>query len=482
VYIIGGGAVVGAFLLWAFVIEPGQTKLAADEAAIERDSKNRDMLVAKAAKRAGLETERVKLNEAYSNQIDKIGDMRIPANIRDILAVQCDNIDKEYGSRIGATRFPPIDTNETFYHQMKYGLSKVQCDWVSLNAVLYLIENSGQLVGFDTLILNADPRDPNNVKVTADMNVKSFIFPDRGKRPWELPDFTEVKEDLNPDIFQLPPSMRPKGPAPPITGVVGDQLPPWTRSIKLTGIWQTPSGEPQAVFYDQSKQKTQVVSVGSVISNTASAMSSGAVVKSIDFYAGKVTCEENGQPYELPLRGDYARGMYQAPKAMSFDVGRPGSPASRSQVPGVALGPLASAGSASPPEREEQPEQRQATNVVAAEKVPVPADYDKPLGSFSDCQLKLGVFLVPIDEYVQRRYRLSANHGMLIVRINKVGPATKAGILRGDIITGVGGKSVDSRETFTYLLNEMAKQSDVVQVQVVRGGQPQTLNVDMKQQ
>lgn len=68
--------------------------------------------------------------------------------------------------------------------------------------------------------------------------------------------------------------------------------------------------------------------------------------------------------------------------------------------------------------------------------------------------------------------------GLLIVGIEKDTPASKGGLMVGDILVGVAGVTVlDQDELFTQLNGDVAGTS--TPIEILRGGQPQTLNVEV---
>lgn len=66
--------------------------------------------------------------------------------------------------------------------------------------------------------------------------------------------------------------------------------------------------------------------------------------------------------------------------------------------------------------------------------------------------------------------------GILVTGVIERGPAAEAGLRRGDIITGVDGVSVDDPDAFGYRFATRPL-GGTVPVQILRGGQRQTLNV-----
>lgn len=83
---------------------------------------------------------------------------------------------------------------------------------------------------------------------------------------------------------------------------------------------------------------------------------------------------------------------------------------------------------------------------------------------------------VEIPDAVQRSLKREQGTGLLIVGVENNSPASKGGLMVGDILIGVAGTPVHHHdELFTSLNGEVAGKSTVIEL--LRGGQPQTLNV-----
>lgn len=83
---------------------------------------------------------------------------------------------------------------------------------------------------------------------------------------------------------------------------------------------------------------------------------------------------------------------------------------------------------------------------------------------------------VEIPSAQQSALKREQASGLLIVGLEDDGPATKGGLLVGDILVGLGGKSVaDQDDLFAGLSGEVVGQS--APVEVLRGGAPTTVNV-----
>ncbi|HEY5667543.1 MAG TPA: trypsin-like peptidase domain-containing protein [Candidatus Saccharimonadales bacterium] len=96
----------------------------------------------------------------------------------------------------------------------------------------------------------------------------------------------------------------------------------------------------------------------------------------------------------------------------------------------------------------------------------------------------IGVIFVPITADMAQQYNLGVSQGAYIppsVMIGQDsivggGPAAKAGLKEGDIITKVDGRNVDQTHSLTSLISQH-NVGDKIQVTVYRGGK--TLNVDV---
>jgi S1-C subfamily serine protease len=83
---------------------------------------------------------------------------------------------------------------------------------------------------------------------------------------------------------------------------------------------------------------------------------------------------------------------------------------------------------------------------------------------------------VEISEAFQKALQREQGTGLLIVGVENDSPASKGGLIVGDILVAVAGEPVlHHDELFTQLAGEVVGKS--APVEILRGGQPQTLNV-----
>ena len=92
----------------------------------------------------------------------------------------------------------------------------------------------------------------------------------------------------------------------------------------------------------------------------------------------------------------------------------------------------------------------------------------------------LGVAIQQVTPELAKSFNLKEPTGALITDVTKDGPAEKAGLQRGDIITSLNGTPVkDAQELPTLVANRPV--SDKVKVTVLRGGQEKTVTVTLGQ-
>lgn len=90
----------------------------------------------------------------------------------------------------------------------------------------------------------------------------------------------------------------------------------------------------------------------------------------------------------------------------------------------------------------------------------------------------LGVTIQPITRHAATQHNLPVDHGVYVVTVAPNGPAARAGIEVGDIITDLGGQRIDQQNAFAKVLlaHEAGEQ---VPVTIVRGDEEQQLEVTL---
>ena len=96
----------------------------------------------------------------------------------------------------------------------------------------------------------------------------------------------------------------------------------------------------------------------------------------------------------------------------------------------------------------------------------------------------IGVSYIAITAEVAKQYKLSVNHGAYVKSSNggsaivKNGPADKAGLLDGDIITKVGNVEVGRAGSVSTLVGEFTS-GDTVAFTILRNGEEKTINITL---
>jgi 2-alkenal reductase len=90
----------------------------------------------------------------------------------------------------------------------------------------------------------------------------------------------------------------------------------------------------------------------------------------------------------------------------------------------------------------------------------------------------LGVSWQWITPDIAQANGLSVQYGAYISRVASGGPAAKAGLQRGDIITAIGGQALDDNHSFINVLLNY-KPGDVITLTVFRGGQNKQLSLTL---
>jgi len=443
--LVGGAVLAVALLLWFFVITPGSELLERNREINQRYRKRLEEVRARVQRFNELQIRNRELSALYTNYMNRIGDLIMPDNIGDRLLLEFEKIDRVYGSNVRQAEVRPITTNR-LHRILMYRLNDVQCAWNSLHPVLQLIESSGQLVGFEALRINvADESDKRNVKVKLFTDIKSYIFPEKGKRPWRAPEYQLASAYTARDIFSWPEQLIPPTPVQK-SGMSDPSIPPpWANLLQLTGIASF-QGTPYAIIRTRTDRKEYRYPAGGVLSNAPNVS-----VLRINTTNEVVTLFDGEREHDMELRKE---------RKLLFSTNRFVS------LLGAKKEPLS---------EDEKPQ-----DVIPTAKTEVPATYERPVGGYADVQTKMGAIVLNVDEYVQRRYRLSTGFGMMVYKLQKTGPSDKAGIQSRDIIVAIGGKRIDSKEAFTYALNQAYSENrTAIPITVMRNDKPVQLTLQL---
>ena len=85
---------------------------------------------------------------------------------------------------------------------------------------------------------------------------------------------------------------------------------------------------------------------------------------------------------------------------------------------------------------------------------------------------------VSLPESLRGKVASAVNSALLVVHVEPSGPADKAGVLLGDLVTELRGKPVQDTENIRELLGS-DKPGDPVAVAVLRGGAPMKLSITL---
>jgi membrane-associated protease RseP (regulator of RpoE activity) len=110
---------------------------------------------------------------------------------------------------------------------------------------------------------------------------------------------------------------------------------------------------------------------------------------------------------------------------------------------------------------------------------PEPPEPDEEFIFIEDGRAWLGVTLSEVTADKARELRLSGEYGAVVESVVEESPAAKAGLEKGDVITGVVGERVRSVAQLRRLVRETPT-GRKVSLEVVRGGQSRTLEVALE--
>lgn len=87
----------------------------------------------------------------------------------------------------------------------------------------------------------------------------------------------------------------------------------------------------------------------------------------------------------------------------------------------------------------------------------------------------LGIEVIPVNKIIARQLDVH-KRGVLVNRLVVGSPAERAGVFRGDVITRLNRRKIKDGRALSRLLKTI-KPGDTVKLDIIRGGQKQTLNV-----
>ncbi len=90
----------------------------------------------------------------------------------------------------------------------------------------------------------------------------------------------------------------------------------------------------------------------------------------------------------------------------------------------------------------------------------------------------VGITYTVVDSAIQQQFRLAVSQGILVTGVVSGGPAQRAGLRPGDVITSFGGKAVTTTNDFSTALDAQ-KVNDVVTVEINRYGQNRSLKLTL---
>jgi serine protease Do len=90
----------------------------------------------------------------------------------------------------------------------------------------------------------------------------------------------------------------------------------------------------------------------------------------------------------------------------------------------------------------------------------------------------VGVQYTPVDAGIQQQFRLAVSQGILVTAVISGGPAQRAGIRAGDVLTIVDGKTVVTSNDFSAAI-DARKVGDRIDIQINRYGQMRAVNLTL---
>jgi membrane-associated protease RseP (regulator of RpoE activity) len=106
------------------------------------------------------------------------------------------------------------------------------------------------------------------------------------------------------------------------------------------------------------------------------------------------------------------------------------------------------------------------------------ADASSPGFPVRPLSVELGVRVSETTEQLRKSLGVEADHGVLVMEVQPQGPAERAGLRAGDVLTQVAGERVASASDVLDAL-ENRHAGDTIPAEYVRGGAPATVSVTL---